>query len=350
MGVAGGIDYEFHSKFNDEYTAPTRKIIRMLSEDSRASITKIAMDLKLSRQTAKSRLGNMEKALDICYTLELNEKKLGTLVPHIVLMEFAKKPDYDYITKLLKKSYIPQLAFTIKGKNQLCIYAIATSPTQYAYWNSTMSIFLSRYGVNSYSSEVIHKHLGFVPFRNELLERLDIDPDEKALIKQLNENSRASIQHISKALGKHFNTVTYRLEKLIKSGYIKRFTLTIARQKHMAPACFMIKYVIKEHRERDSSKARLAIKSDDPDSIVNRYVFNSSLVGSWDLFGMGVFDSYDIGYEHCAMYYKQTMGRHIVKIDFNAIDRVLLGRLPLRSIDVKTGYETLDWTEDTERL
>ena len=348
--AAGYIDYDFHSGFNDEYSIPTRRIIRILSEDSRTSITKIASDLGLSRQTVKSRLGSIEKTLDVRYTLELNEKALGILAPHIVVMEFAKKPDYDYITRLLNKSYIPQLAFTIKGKNQMCIYAIATSPTQYAYWNSTMSILLSRYGVNSYSSEIVHKQLGFVPLRNELIERLDLDPNAKALIKMLNENSRQTVHQLSKSLGRHFNTVTYTLGKLVKSGYVKRFTLTLSCQRRMVPARFMIKYMVKEHREKDSSRARRGITYDDPDSIVNRYIFNSSMVGSWDLFGMGVFDNYDIGYEHCALFYKQTMGRHIVKIDFDAIERVLVGRLPLRSIDVKKGYEALNWTEDIEKL
>ncbi len=344
------LEYDFHSEFNDEYSVPTRRMLRILSEDSRTSITKLASDLGLSRQTAKNRLSSVEKALDVRYTLELNEKVLGNLVPHVVVMEFAKEPDYSYITKLLSKSYIPQLAFTVKGKNRMIIYAIATSLTQYAYWNSTMSIFLSKYGVNSYSSEVVHKQLGFVPLRNELIERLGIDSNTKALIKLLNENSRESIQKLSKALGRHFNTVTYTFEKLVKDGYIKRFTLTVAAQKGMTPSCFLIKYMVKEHREKDSSRARKGVTYDDPDSIANRYIFNSSMVGSWDLFGMGVFDSYDAGHEHCEMFYKRTMGRHIVRMDFNAIDRVLVGRLPLRSIDVKAGYETLDWTEDIERL
>ena len=325
-------------------------MVRMLSENSRVSITKMASDLGLSRQTVKSRLDSVEKALDVRYTLELDEKALGNLVPHVVVIEFEKKPDYEYIEKLLNKSYIPQLAFTVKGKNRLIIYAIATSLTQYAYWNSTMSALLSRYGVNNYSSEVVHRQLGFIPLRNELVERLDLDQNTKALIKILNGNSRQTIHQLSKSLGRHFNTVKYTLEKLVKSGYVKRFTLTLSCQRRMVPACFMIKYIIKEHREKDSSRARRGITYDNPDSIVNRYIFNSSMVGSWDLFGMGVFDNYDVGYEHCAMFYKQTMGRHIVKIDFSAIDKVLIGRLPLRSIDVKKGYETLDWTEDVERL
>jgi DNA-binding Lrp family transcriptional regulator len=344
------VEYEYHSRFNDDYTLPTRRIVRILSENSRTSLTKIAEQLGVSRRTVQNRLRSIEKALEIRYTLELDENKLGVPTPHIVVMEFAKKPDYNHVSNLLKKSYIPQLAFTLKGKNQICVYAIAASPTHYARWNSTMGILLSKYGVNIFSSDITHKQLGFVQLRNELIDRLEIEPNTKNLIKLLNENSRASIQQLSKGLGKHFNTVTYTFNKLVGSGYIKRFTLTMGRQADMVPARFLIKYMVKEHRERDSAKARLAIKADDKDSIVNRYIFNSSLVGAWDHFGLGVFDSYKTGYEHCVGYYKQTMGRHIVRMDFDTIEKVLIGRLPLRSIDTRAAYNVLNWTEDLEGI
>ena len=102
--------------------------------------------------------------------------------------------------------------------------------------------------------------------------------------------------------------------------------------------------------ERDSAKARLAIMSDDRYSIANRYIYNASMVGSLDHFGMGVFDSYKAGYEHCFLYYKQTMGSHIINMYFNAIDRILLGRLPIRSVYVKDDYSVLEWTADVEKL
>ena len=343
-------EYDYHSNFNDDYTIPTRKMIRILSEDSRTSFTKLAADLGVSRRTVQNRLKTMENALDIRYTVELDEQKLGMPMPHIVMMEFAKKPDYGHIATLLQKSYIPQLAFTIRGKNQLCVYAIAASPIHYARWNSTMAILLSNYGVNMFTSEMTHKQLGFVPFRDELIDRLNIEPKMKEVVKLLNRDSRSSIHQLSKSLGKHFNTVTYTFNKLVDSGYIRRFTLTVGRQPGMVPDKFMMKYMIKEHRERDSAKARLAIVADDKDPIVNRYIFNSSLVGAWDHFGLGVFDSYKTGYEHCVGYYKQTMGRHIMKMDFDAIDKVILGRLPLRSVDVRAAYNVPNWTADFDGI
>ncbi len=343
-------DYGFHSTFNDGYSTPTKQIARLLSGNSRMSLTQIAARLKLSRKTVKDRLTKMEKMMGINYTLELNEKLLGVTIPHIAVLEFEKKPDYDYIAKLLKKSYIPQLAFSVKGKNMLYIYAVAASTEDYVYWDNTMWLLASKYGVHWFSSEVIHKQLGFVPLRNELINRLNMDDRMKELLKLLNSDSRASIQKLSKSLGKHFNTVTYTFEKLIESGYIKRFTLTMDNQKAFCPAAFMIKYVPKDDFENAMKRTRAAIKSDDKDSVVSRYVLTAPLIGSWDYFGIGVFDNYRLGYEHCVSYLKEVAGKHMEKITFNEIDRVLIGRLPLRSIDTKADYKLIDWTADVERL
>jgi DNA-binding Lrp family transcriptional regulator len=345
-----GIDYEFHSAFNDNYTIPTRRIVRMLSENSRTSLTQISSALELSRRNVKERIDKIETALGIHYTLELNEELLGASVPHIAVLEFEKKPDYDYLAKLLKKSYIPQLAFSVKGKNLVYIYAVSASRKDYVYWDNTMSVLLSDYGVDWYSSEIIHKQMGFVPLRTELIEKLNIDIRIKELLKLLNENSRASIQELSRSIGKHFNTVTYTFHQLQQSGYIKRFTLTMDRQEKTSPVAFLLKYVPKKDFEKDAAKTRLALKSDDKYSLISRYIFTAPLIGSWDYFGMGVFDNYKLGHEHCLSYIKQVAGRHISNDIFNEIDKVLVGRLPFRSIETKTDYSLIDWTADTERL
>ncbi len=304
------INYEFHSTFNDNYSVPTRRIMRMLSENSRTSLTKLASELKLSRRTVKERLGNIERSLGVRYTLELNEELLGASIPHIAVLKFEKKPDYEYMAKLLKKSYIPQLAFSVKGANIVYIYAISASRKDYAYWDNTMSVLLSDYGIDWYSSEIIHKQLGFVPIRSEFIGKLDIDHRMKELLLALNENSRASVQELSRAVGKHFNTVAYTLQKLQKSGLIKRFTLTMDKQKGITPIAFLLKYVPKKNFEHDAAKTRLAIKSDDRYSIVSRYNLTAPLIGSWDYFGICSFDSYKTGYEHCLSYFKQVAGRH----------------------------------------
>ena len=346
MHMEAQINYEFHSEFNDHYTTPTKHIVRMLSENSRVSISEIAERMALSRRTIKERLTKTEKALDLRYTIEFNEDTLGLAMPHAIVVELEKKPDLGYVQTLLLKSHIPQLAFTIKGKNRMLIYAIGTTPKEYAYWDNAMTVLLSEYGINWHSSEVMHKQLGFVPLRSELIDKLHVEDKYKPMLKILNENSRASFRYIATKLGMHFNTVVYNFNKLLKRGYIKRFTLTMTPQPNMYTMAFWAKYAPKKDLEKSTAKLRRAFMSDDKYSITSRYSICAPLIGSYDHFGIGVFDNYGSAYEHLVQYHKQSLGRHMSKILYGEVDRILIGRLPMRSIDTKTDYSVINWTAD----
>ncbi len=344
------IGYEFHSEFNDRYTTPTRRMVRMLSENSRATISEIADAEELSRRTIKERLANMEKALDIRYTIEFNEEALGLTVPHMVVVDLERKPDYEYVKKLLLKSPIPQLAFTIKGRNQIFIYAVGTTHKEYAHWDNALSVLLSEYGINWHSSEVMPRQLGFVPLRTELIDRLSVDEKYKPLLKMLNENSRATFRQMSDKLGMHFNTMVYNFRGLRKSDYIRRFTLTMAPQPNMYTMAFWVKYSPRKDLEKSAAKLRRAFMSDDKYSIASRYILCAPLIGSYDHFGIGVFDSYREAQEHLVQYHKQSLGPHLSRIFYGEVDKMLIGRLPMRSIDTKADYRVINWTAEMEDL
>ena len=344
------IDYEFHSEFNDHYATPTKRIVRMLSENSRISISEIAERTALSRRTIRGRLTKAEKALDLRYTIEFDEDALGLATPHVVVIELEKKPDFDYVQKLLLKSHIPQLAFTMKRKNQMLIYAVGTTPKEYAHWDNAMTILLSEYGINWHSSEVMHKQLGFVQLRPELIDKLHIEDKYKPMLKVLNENSRASFRSMSEELDVHFNTVVYNFNKLLKSGYIKRFTLMMAPQPNMCTVAFWVKYTPKKDLEKSTAKLRRAFMSDDKYPITSRYAICAPLIGSYDHFGIGVFDGYRSAYEHLVQYHRQSLGHHMSKIVYGEVDRILVGRLPMRSIDTRADYSAINWTADVEDL
>jgi DNA-binding Lrp family transcriptional regulator len=161
------IPYEFHSSFNDRYAVASRKILRILSENSRTPISGIAKDVNLSRKSAKDRLKKLEEEFGIKYTLELNEEVLGLTVPHIILANFTLEPDYEHIAKMLKDSHVVQAAFSVKNKRQIVIYALASSYKDYTYEDNKILTQLSEYGVDWQSSELVHKQLGFFPFRND---------------------------------------------------------------------------------------------------------------------------------------------------------------------------------------
>lgn len=340
------IEYEFPSEFNEKYSLVSRKIVRMLSEDSRTSISDMAKNIKMSRQSIVERLGRLNEELGLHYTLELNEDALGLSDPHLILVTFTKKPDYDYIKKIFEKSHIPQLVAIFKNGYDMLIYANATSRQEYVHWDKSMQILLSEYGVLWRASEVAHRQLGFFPLRNELIEKLKLAPKYKEMIKLLNSNSRASFQELSKKLGMHFNTVAYNFKKLEGMGYIKRFTIMMGQQEKV---CFMSnfgKYIISRSFEEDAARERKALMSDDENSMVSRYILCCQLVGSYDFFSIGVFDNLKIALKHDIAYYKKAMANEKPRMEFGEIERVLVGSLPIRSLDAKKVFDTIKWTPD----
>ncbi|MGC8587058.1 MAG: winged helix-turn-helix transcriptional regulator [Candidatus Micrarchaeia archaeon] len=340
------MDYEFESDFNKKYSLLSRKIFRILSENSRASISEISKDTGASRHTVVVRLRKLEEEFRIFYTVELNEDALGLSNPHVIMIKFEKKPDYAEIASLFSKSYIPQLVATVKGNYDMLVYANASSRDEYVHWDKSMQIKLAKYGTLWQTSEVAHRQLGFFPVRNELIEKLSIPDKYKRLLLILNSNSRISFEELSKKLGMHFNTTAYNFKKMLKMNYIKRFTALAKEAGTLSIMTLFGKYIISESFEEDAAKERKALMSDDEFPILSRYALVSQLVGSYDYFSIGVFDSDRAAQKYDIAFYKNAMAKDKVRIMYGAIDKLLLGSLPLRSIDSKANYSLIRWVLD----
>ncbi|MHB1830284.1 MAG: winged helix-turn-helix transcriptional regulator [Candidatus Micrarchaeaceae archaeon] len=339
------------SRFDQEYSMMLRKSMRYLSEDARMSILELSKKLGVSRRTIRDKLLKAESEMGIKYTTEFNETALGLSNPHLIRIRFSKEPNYSEILRVLSSSYIPQLAVTTKGSYDLFIYANAITSSEYVHWDKKTQIMLSKYGVLWNSSDVAHMHLGFFPIRNELLDRASIPSKDKELLKMLNTNSRVSFSEISKRLNMHFNTVAYNFNRLIRSGYIKRFTLSTDMPKNAAVMTIFSKYLMSEHYEEDSAKSRIAFRESGTEyPIINRYPIVLQLVGSSDVFIMGVMDDADTAYHHVVSEYKKIFSNEKPRIEHGRVDKVILGRLPFRSIDTKKEYNVIKWTVDKSDL
>lgn len=333
-------------EFNEKYSLLTRKIFRILSEDSRTSVTSIAKTLNVSRKTVKDKIATMEKALQVRYTLELDEEFLHMPNPHLIVVKFPSKPDYDEIARLMKQSYIPQLVVKVKGSNNLFIYANSPSDFEYTKWEKTMQIKLSKYKVVWESSEVAHKQLGFFPFRNELLDKLNIVDKYKVMLKMLNENARVSFNEISKATGMHFNTVAYNFKKLMKLGYIKRFTLVCKPVTDVSMVAIFGKYALEENFESDAVHVRNVFKNDEELTMFSRYPIIAQLIGTYDYFDVGVFDNPQVGYKKFVAMYKTLLKRHLLKLHYCELSDAIVGDMPIRSVDDSKEYRAIRWTTE----
>ncbi|MGI0135150.1 MAG: Lrp/AsnC family transcriptional regulator, partial [Candidatus Micrarchaeaceae archaeon] len=241
--------FEVESRFHERYNPIARKIFRLLSENSRASISEMSNALGISRRTISERLKKLESETGLRYTLELNEANLGLNNPHLILVKFDAKPDYAKIREMLHSSYIPQLAVTMKGTEQMIIYANARTGKEYAHWDRSMRMMLAKYRPSWQPSEVAHRQLGFFPLRGEILDKTTVPEKYKPMLKLLNRNSRMSFQDISKDLNMNFNTAAYNFNNLRKMSYIDRFTSTIAMPQGTTFVAFFSKYTPSEGYE-----------------------------------------------------------------------------------------------------
>ncbi len=340
-------EYAFNSGFNNKYNIVTRKLLRMLSQDAGVSISKISKEIGLSRETTRNKLKKMENEFGINYTIEIDGTALNLADPHLIAVKFDSKPDFEKITSILEHSYIPQLAVSVKGDYSMVICAIATSSREYAHWDKSMQIALSEFGVDWRSSEVIHRQLGFFPLRNELLDRLQIAQKHKDILKALNTNSRTSFHALSKQIGMHPNTLVYNQNKLVEMGYIKHFTITMKKPEDVSLMSFFAKYKPREGYEDASAQARQAFMSDDENPLISRYVLCAPLIGSYDFFTIGAFDDTETAQSRDVEYHKKLFKKQGIQVVSGEIDKVLLGRLPLRSVDTRKEYSTIKWTSDS---
>ena len=345
------MDYEYRteSAFNKRYNLLTRKIVRLLSENSRISVSEIAKRLLVSRPTVQDRISRLEKEFGMRYTIELNERLLGLNSPHLIEIRFKKKPDFEKIRVFLSQSYIPQVAFSTDGDYDMVIYANAFSTEEYVHWNMAMMVMLSEYEVMWHPSEVAHRHLGFFPLRNEAIEKADIDENSKKLLMHLNNNSRLNFQQLSKAMGMHFNTVKYNFEKLMKAGYIKRSTITMNPVKGLSFMTLFDDYTPTKGFESSSARAREVIKFDEEHPLISRYLLSATLMGSHTLFILSAFDDKVLADRFGLAYHKSMYAKHGAKRLSGEIKELILGRLPIRSVDIKKEYKTIMWTTEMNR-
>lgn len=336
-------DFDIESKFNKKYGVITRKILRMLSDDSRISITKMAKKLNLSRRTVTLRLKKIEGAFNVNYTLDLDEAKLGFENPHLILVKFLKKADHRAIKEAICDSYIVQFAATVKGSYDLIVYASAHSALEYMNWDRGLrSKFLSKYRAYWDPSEVSFKRFGYFPMRNEAIDKSNIPTKYKEMLKILNKNSRISFNELSDLLKMNYKTTVYNFNNLVKSGYIKSFTIAMNLHQDISPITMFSKYIPPENNEEAIRLTKRLLTTDDPEPLVSRYILTASLVGSYDFFTVGIFDDFKTGYKYGIQYYRHLFRKYPpLKLEYGEIKEILVGKLPIRSIDPTTGFDSI---------
>ncbi|MEM0149246.1 MAG: winged helix-turn-helix transcriptional regulator [Candidatus Micrarchaeaceae archaeon] len=236
------MDFE-ENTFSKGYSLVTRKIVRMLSENSRIPVTSIASALGLSRRNVERRLKALEKKFSITYTLDIDATKLGLEMPHIVVVKFRKRPSRTALKQIFSKSYIPQIIAASRGLSDLVIYANAFTHGEYMVWDRETRRSLAEFGVEWNQSEITYTRFGFLPLQSKTIELAPISDDFKRMLALLNENSRMRLRDVARKMGLSYKKTTYIYNKLLRSGYIRSFTISMALPEELSLLVMVSRYI-----------------------------------------------------------------------------------------------------------
>ncbi|HUY70368.1 MAG TPA: Lrp/AsnC family transcriptional regulator [Candidatus Baltobacteraceae bacterium] len=329
------MESEFTSEFNTKYSLLTRKMVRLLSYDSRITVSELAEQLHMSRGTATSKLSAIEKRLGMSYTLEFDPVKLGLVNPHVILVRFRRTPDYLDVARVLSQSYVTQFAARTKGSYDLLVYANAYSLPEYLTWDMRMRAqLMKRYKMEWESSTVSFNRMGYFPVKDDAIDRLDIAPKYRKMLKLLNLNSRMPINQIGRILKINYKTAIYAFNTLLKLGYIKRFTVNLAVRDNISLMARFNRFVPTLDYQGVEDVVKDMFTSDDKFPLVNRTLLATNTVGSYDSFDLGAYDNFKAGYAHGVELYNKRLEKYdITKTEYGEVKDILIGKLPIRSID-----------------
>jgi hypothetical protein len=87
---------------------------------------------------------------------------------------------------------------------------------------------------------------------------------------------------------------------------------------------------------------------EDKDPLVNRVLLSANLIGSHDLFLMGAFDTCDVALKKFVAPYKKMYESQGIRVIGGEVDKVILGKLPVRSVDTAKEYSAIVWDPNFE--
>ncbi len=78
-------------------------------------------------------------------------------------------------------------------------------------------------------------------------------------------------------------------------------------------------------------------------------LLSANLIGSYDLFLVGAFDNTEAAIKKFVGPYKKMYESQGIKIIGGEVDKVILGKLPVRSVDTTKEYDTIVWDPNFEK-
>ncbi len=328
----------------------SRRILRELCTDSRITITELSEKYKISRHSISERIAALEKALDIHYTLELNYENMGFGAFYIINVKFSKKPKISELKKIFMGSKATQFAAITEGDFDLLIFALAKDSSAYMNMEVGLGVLLSKYGVRIRSSQAVLPHLGFVPVSNETIMEANLEESTKRILVALNEESRMPIRDLSKRIGLKEDITRYQLGRINNQRLIKAYTAVMRKPVLKNNIVFFANYAtinegILKRIERERKAMYLKPETEVP--VQNEFQMMISSTGADFAFIWASYNDIKEGMKASVETHRKIYSVDNPKMSSAVIKEVIKGEMPIRNIDVKSGYHQNEYLVTT---
>ncbi|MDE1861234.1 MAG: hypothetical protein KGH72_05990 [Candidatus Micrarchaeota archaeon] len=321
------------------------KILTALSMNARMPISHMSKLTGLKKSTLYYHLKNLEKSLDIRYTLELNAEALG-YITYLLLIKFDDQtPNLEDLKKVLEKDPRIQFAAALKGDYDLVIYLLDEGPIKAEdnLWKFRSETLLGSYKALWYLIP-LGQIYSFVPIRESFIENVLIEKTatrgktvsgtaithkELTLLRELNKNSMEDFTTLDEKYGFGGGTARYVYEKLRDKGIIVRSTINIGK----VPMKYLGVMLLETSRAADVNNTRHKllrgiIQSTSHPTDKYALVGNIGAPGGM-MFFMPVFEEEE--FEEAFRYYQNEVDGTIMRSMI--VTEVLVGSLCYRKFD-----------------
>ncbi|MEM0154640.1 MAG: hypothetical protein QW814_02290 [Methanothrix sp.] len=313
-------------------------ITGLLSSDSRTSISDLSRISGVSRPSASKILESLTKELELRFVLEFDESKLGYPIMHNVVVKFKKRADFKKIEEVVNKSTCINFACSCSGDFDMMLQVLSRNSSEYFSWEDSLIDQICEYRPIIRSSEIAKVRFGFFPIDNGLIASSTLEEEDKKILIKLNENSRASLRKLEKFTSINSETIKYRIDRMVKNGTIKRFTIASQKPQRQYALAYMSNYIFNRKTRYKASLRRYDYFDSDSLGLLNTFQNISLLSGSYKFFGIGIFKNKKDALENTVEKHIRSFGKDNVSVANAKILKTLKGLMPFRKLNIKRNY------------
>lgn len=209
-------------------------LLRILMQNSRMPVTRLAKKLKISREVATYRLNRLKKEdIILDFVTEINIEKLGFVGAAVFINVKAtrQKEFKQFLAEMPFVSWVAELSgvwsfgFSIIGKTNKEL----DEKFLQIYTQFKEAIIDHRFTLHRRSLFFYEKYFGELP--KPIIEKkyktYKIDKKDKIILQELSQNSRMDSVALSQKVSLTAPAVAQRIKRLETSGYIEKYSIFV---------------------------------------------------------------------------------------------------------------------------